>query len=154
MAFPAIMWFYHETLKKNSFKIIIRIFTVTFLVLAFILGFQQGFNVFNYNTWTLHSILVTITSFFFIADLNLMEESNFSENPHHKTNILLNTSLALYYFITIVLFGVSEYIDAYFTPEDNRYFWSFHNMVHVLKNVGLTVAFYLTVKTQPGTSGR
>lgn len=146
IAFPAIMWFYHETLIKRSFKILVRIFTAGFLILAAIFAFDQGLNVVNHNTWTLSSILTTITSFLFVADLNLMSEANFEKNRFHQTNILLNTSLAIYYSITIVWFALSDYVFSHFSYEDVRYFWSFHNAVHVLKNIGIGVAFYLCAK--------
>jgi hypothetical protein len=146
IAFPAIMWFFHETLVKRSLKIIVRIFTIGFLVLSLIFALQQGMNVLNYNTMTLSSILVTVTSFFFVADLNLMDESNFLNNRFHQTNIILNTSLALYYFITIIMFAVSDYVFSHTTPEDGRLFWASHNTLNILKNVGIAVAFYLSAK--------
>ena len=146
LAFPAIMWFYHETLNKRSFQYIIRIFTILFLIFAFISAVDQGLNTFNYNTWTVSSILIAITSLFFAADLNLMEHPNFAKNPHHKTNIILNTSLAVYYFIAFAVFASQVYIRSNFTNEDVDYFWSFHNLAHVLKNLGVTIAFYLSAK--------
>jgi hypothetical protein len=146
IAFPAIMLFYHETLVKRSLKIIVRIFTASFLVLATVSALDQGLNVMNYNTLTLGSILLTVTSFFFVGDLNLMDESKFASNPFHETNIIINTSLALYYFVTIVWFGLSDYVFAHFTYEDVRTFWTFHNAVQVLKNGGIAIAFYLCAK--------
>jgi hypothetical protein len=146
VAFPAIMLFYHETLIKKSFKVLVRIFTVIFLLLASIFAFQQGLTVVNNNSWTLSSALITITSFLFVGDLNLMDDSNFSKNPSHETNIILNTSLALYYFVTIVIFAVTGYIFSNLSTEDILYFWSFHNVAHVLKNIGVAFAFYLSGK--------
>lgn len=146
IAFPAIMWFYHETLIKRPLKIVIRIFTVIFLAAALIFAIQQGLNVPNYNTMTLSSILITVASFFFVADLNLMDESQFMNNPFHETNIILNTSLALYYFTTIIMFAISDYVFSQTTVEGARFFWACHNTLNVLKNVGVTVAFYLTAK--------
>jgi hypothetical protein len=146
VALPAIMWFYHETLIKRSLRFVVRIFTIAFLVLAFIFAFNQGMDVLNYNTWTLSSILITVTSFFFVADLNLMDESNFLNNRFHETNIILNTSLALYYFITVVMFAVSDYVFSHTTPEGGRFFWACHNSLNLLKNGGVTVAFYLSAK--------
>jgi hypothetical protein len=146
VAFPAIMVFYYETLSKRSLKILVRIFTIAFLVFALIFALEQGLNVVNYNTWILSSVLITATSFFFVADLNLMEQSIFLNNRFHETNIILNTSLALYYFVTIVLFALTNYIFSHFTPEDARYFWTFHNAIHVLKNGGIAVAFYLSTR--------
>lgn len=75
-----------------------------------------------------------------------MNETNFVSNRFHETNIILNTSLALYYFVTIVLFALSDYVFSHFAYEDVRYFWTFHNAVHVLKNGGIAMAFYLTAK--------
>jgi hypothetical protein len=146
IALPAIMWFYHETLIKRSFKILVRIFTIGFLVVVLIFAVNQGLSVPNYEVMTLSSILITVTSLFFVGDLNLMDQSAFVNNRFHQTNIILNTSLALYYFVTIVLFAVTDYIFSHFTPEDIRLFWCFHNAAHVLKNAGITVAFYLSAK--------
>jgi hypothetical protein len=146
IAFPAIMWFYHETLVKATLKMIIRVFTVVFLVLALISAIDQGLYVLNFNTMTLSSILVSITSFFFVADLKLMNDSDFSSNPFHETNIIVNTSLATYYFVTIVVFALTDYIDDHFSPEDARYMWVTHNAVHILKNLGLAFAFYIAAK--------
>jgi hypothetical protein len=145
-AFPAIMWFYHETLVKRSLKILVRVFTVGFLLLALIFALDQGLNVLNYNTMILSSILISITSFFFVGDLNLMDERNFTKGRFHETNIILNTSLALYYFFTIILFSLTDYVFTHLTAEDAIFFWGFHNALHVLKNVGVTVAFYLSAK--------
>lgn len=146
VALPAIMWFYHETLIKPSLKILVRIFSIGFLVLAVIFALQQGLNVLNYNTMMLASFLISLTSFFFVGDLNLMDAANFAKNQFHTTNIILNTSLALYYFATIFLFAVTDYIFSHFTPEDARIFWTFHNAIHVMKNGGIAVAFYLSAK--------
>jgi hypothetical protein len=146
VSFPAIMWFYHETLIKRSLKISVRIFTIVFLVLALIFALDQGLHVLNSNTMTLSSILITITSFFFVADLNLMDESSFAKNRFHETNIILNTSLALYYFATIVVFAIADYIFSNLSADDGRLFWSFHNAIHILKNCGIAVAFYLSAK--------
>jgi hypothetical protein len=146
IAFPAIMWFYHETLSRRFLKILVRIFMVSFLLLALVFALDQGLTVWNSNTMTLSSILITITSFFFVADLNLMDQSNFLKNRFHETNILLNTSLALYYFSTIVMFAVSGYVFSHTTPEGGRFFWSCHNGLNILKNIGLAFAFYLSAK--------
>lgn len=146
VAFPAIMWFYHETLVKQSLKILIRIFTIAFLIIASIFALIHGLAEMNNVTWIVSSLLITITSFFFVGDLRLMKESDFNKNRYHETNILLNTSLALYYFATIILFALSDHIFTHFTPEDIRYFWSFHNLAHVLKNAGVASAFYLSAK--------
>jgi hypothetical protein len=146
LAFPAIMWFYHETLVKRSLKILVRVFTIVFFVLALMFALDQGLNVLNYNTMILSSILITVSSFFFVGDLNLMDEANFTNNRFHETNIILNTSLALYYFSTIFLFAVTDYIFSHFTLEDSLYFWAVHNSIHISKNVGVTVAFYLSAK--------
>jgi hypothetical protein len=146
IAFPAIMWFYHETLINKSLKTIVRFFTIGFLILALIFGINQGLHVTNHNTWTLSSILITITSFFFVGDLNLMADSDFAKNRFHETNIILNTSLAFYYLATIILFTLMDYVFTHFTYEDMRYFWTFHNGAHVLKNVGIGLAFHLSAK--------
>jgi hypothetical protein len=146
VAFPAIMLFYHETLIKKSLKILVRIFTIVFLTCAIVFAFQQGLKIVNNNTWTLSSALITITSFLFVGDLNFMDDSNFTKNPFHQTNIILNTSLALYYFVTIVIFAATGYIFSNLSKEDIFYFWSFHNVAHVLKNIGVAVAFYLSAK--------
>jgi hypothetical protein len=146
IAFPVIMVFYHETLIKRSLKILVRIFTVVFLASALIFALHQGLVVVNSNTWTLSSILITITSFFFVGDLNLMDESSFLNSRFHETNVILNTSLALYYFSTIIMFAMTEYIFSHFTQDDIRFFWMFHNAAHVFKNVGITLAFYLSAK--------
>lgn len=150
VAFPAIMWFYHETLVKPILKITIRVFTILFLVLALISALDQGLNVLNYNTMTLSSILITITSFFFVADLNLMNAEDFAKNPFHKTNIILNTSLTIYYLATIIIFALSDYIYSNLSTEDTRFVWVSHNGTHVLKNVGIAIAFYLSAKRGVG----
>ena len=146
IAFPAIMWFYHETLINRSFKILVRIFIVGFLIIALVFAFDQGLNVLNHTTWTISSILTMIVSLLFVADLSLMSKSNFETNQFHQTNIILNTSLAIYYFVTIVWFSLSDYVFSNFSYEDVRYFWSFHNLAHGLKNIGIAVAFYLCTK--------
>lgn len=146
VGFPAIMWFYHETLVKRTLKILVRIFTIAFLILALIFALDQGLNVLNYNTMTLSSILITITSFFFVVDLKLMDDSNFLKNPFHETNILLNTSLATYYFVALVVFVLSNYVFYNHSPEDARNLWALHKAGHILKNIGIAVAFYLTAK--------
>jgi hypothetical protein len=145
-AFPAIMSFYHETLHKRSLKIIARIFTAVFLTLAIIFALGQGLNVMNTNTWTLSSVLITITSLFFVGDLNLMEERTFANNRYHHTNIILNTSLAFYYLVTTIMFAMADYVHTRLSSDDFYYFWDFHNVAHILKNTGLTVAFYLSFK--------
>lgn len=146
LCLPAIMWFYYVTMSKRTLKIVICIFTFTFLTLALILALREGLQVPNYFTMTLSSILITTTSFFFVGDLKLMDTSHFAKHQFHQTNILINTSLAFYYFITIILFAFTDYIFATTSPDDGRLFWSFHNAMHVLKNVGITLAFYLTAK--------
>ena len=146
LALPAIMWFYHETLTKKILKIIVRILTIGFLIVAFVLALKQGLNVNHYTTFTLSSILVTVTSLFFVVDLNLMDDAKFSTNKFHESNIILNTSLALYYFITIVIFAVSDYFFSTMSQKDSYLFWAFHNMIHMAKNVGIAVAFYLSIK--------
>jgi hypothetical protein len=147
VAFPAIMAFYHEILIKRSGKITVRVFTVVFLVSAIIFAAEQGLNVANHNTWMLSSILITITSLLFVVDLRLMDDSNFAKNHFHTTNIIINSSLAFYYFFTIILFAITDYVFSHFTPEDSRYFWIFHDAIYVLKNFGITVAFYLSAKS-------
>lgn len=151
ISFPTIMWFYHETVTKRSLKIVIRIFTLVFLISAAIFGFAQGFDVFNSNTFMLSSILITITSFFFVVDLNTMELSNFAKSPFHEANILLNTSLALYYFVTILLFALWDHIHSSFPVNEILNFYTFHNALHILKNIGITVAFYRIAQLQPTT---
>lgn len=151
IAFPAIMWFYHETVTKRPLKIIIRVFTIGFLALALIFGLEQGLaEANNTNTWALSSILITLTSFFFVADLNLMDDSNFLKSRFHESNIILNTSLALYYFITIIMFSISQYVFTHTAPEGVRLFWACHNALNVLKNAGIAVAFYLSAKSTQG----
>ncbi|HEY0652173.1 MAG TPA: hypothetical protein VGD65_03555 [Chryseosolibacter sp.] len=145
-AFPAIMWFYHETLIKRSLKVLTRIFTIAFLVVAVIFAVNEGMDTLSFKTWMVSSILITVTSFFFVADLNLMDASSFLNNPYHKTNIFINTSLALYYFITTVMFAVSDYVFAHSTREGGFAFWACHNMLNVMKNIGLAVAFYMSAK--------
>jgi hypothetical protein len=146
VSFPVIMWFYHETLTNRSLQMLVRIFTIGFLLSAMIFTLRQGLTVMNFNTLTLSSILLTITSFFFVADLNLMDQKSFSRNAFHETNIILNTSLGLYHFVTIVMFAVSDYAFAHLSLEDAYYFWAFHNVVNVSKNIGITVAFYLSAR--------
>ena len=123
-----------------------RIFTIGFFVLALIFAIDRGLYNTNFNTWMLSSILMSVTSLFFVADLNLMDQSTFTKNPFHESNILVNTSLALYYFVTVVVFALSDYVVTHTTLEGFLQFWNFHNTIHVLKNVGLTVAFYLCAK--------
>ena len=144
VAFPALMWFYHETLTKKSLKLLVRVFTAAFVILALIFALKQGIRITNFNTLTLSSILVTITSFFFVADHNLRDERSFARNPFHETNINLNTSLALYSFVTIVIFAVSDYVFARLSLEDAYLFWAGHNAINVAKNIGISVAFYFS----------
>ena len=146
VAFPAIMWFYHETLVNKTLKIIIRIFTTIFLILAVSSALHQGLHVLNFSTMTLSSILISITSFFFVADLRLMDDAAFSRNPFHQTNILLNTSLAAYYFVTILVFALTDYVYSTFQVEDARYVWASHNVIHIMKNFGIAASFYLAAK--------
>ncbi len=144
LAFPLIMLFYHETLSQRFMKILIRVFMGIFVLLAVIFGLKQGLLVNNYNTWTFSSVLITITSFFFVWDLSLMDHSNFTNNKFHLPNMVLNTSLAFYYFAATVFFLMSDYIFSHFSDDDIRYFWSFHNGVHILKNFGIAIAIVLS----------
>lgn len=146
VAFPAIMWFYHETLIKPILKLLVRIFCTLFLVLALALALLNGIHSPDYTIWMTSSILITLTSLFFVVDLNLMDASNFLNNPFHKTNILINTSLALYYFVTTVMFAVSDYVFAHATREGGFAFWACHNGLNILKNIGVAVAFYRSAK--------
>jgi hypothetical protein len=146
IAFPTIMLFYHEMLVKRSLKNLVRIITLVFLAIALISIFYHGLNVPNTYSMTLSSVLIMIVSLFFVADLNLMDPGDFAKNPFHQTNILLNTSLSVYYFTTIIIFAVTDYVHANTTIADARYVWASHNLMHVLKNVGLAVAFYLSAK--------
>ena len=141
ISLPVIMAFYHETLTKRTLKILVRLLTVVFLVVALIFAIKQGLAVNNFNTWTLSSIVVSVTSLFFVGDLNLMDESSFRKNVSHEANILLNTSLAVYYFATVVLFILTEYILANYKLADVLFIWTLHNTVHVLKNIGIDIAF-------------
>ncbi|HEY0739921.1 MAG TPA: hypothetical protein VGD40_00615 [Chryseosolibacter sp.] len=146
IAFPAIMWFYHEILMRRSLKNITRIFTVVFFVLTAIFIFRSGLNVLNHSIFMTSSILISITSLLFIRDLNLMDASDFLNNKFHQTNILLNTSLAVYYFATVIVFSVSDYVFANASAEGFRLFWGFHNILNVSKHVGFAIAFYLSSK--------
>jgi hypothetical protein len=146
IAFPAIMLFYHETLLTRSLKIFVRFFTVIFLVTALFSVLDQGLNVQNTYAMILSSILITITSLLFVADLNLMDPAQFAKNPFHETNIILNTSLAVYYFATIIIFAVTDYVHSHVALEDALWVWASHNTTHILKNAGVAVAFYLSAK--------
>ncbi|HEY0739920.1 MAG TPA: hypothetical protein VGD40_00610 [Chryseosolibacter sp.] len=146
IAFPAIMWFYHETLAKRSLKNVTRIFTLIFFLLAAVFIIKSGLQVVNHGLFMLSSILVSITSLLFIRDLNVMGDSDFLKNEFHKTNIFLNTSLATYYFATVIIFSVSDYVFASASEEEFNLFWAFHNILNISKNIGITAAFYLTAK--------
>lgn len=146
VAFPAIMWFYYETLIKKSLKNITRIFSLVFFVSATWLGFTVGLRVQNHELFMLSSILISITSLLFIRDLNIMNPSDFLKNQFHLTNIILNTSLALYYFATMIMFAISDYVFANASVEGSRLFWALHNALNIGKHVGIAVAFYLSTK--------
>lgn len=146
VAFPAIMWFYHETLIKRSLKMTVRIFCAFFFLLALIIVLQNGIRTPEYTIWMASSILITISSFFFVVDLHLMDFNNFLNNPFHKTNILINTSLALYYFITTVMFAVSDYVFAHTSREGGFAFWACHNGLNILKHIGIAAAFVMSAK--------
>lgn len=146
VAFPAIMWFYHETLIKKSLKHITLIFTAVFFLFAGIFIFRSGLNVLNHNMFMTSSILVSITSLLFLRDLNLMDASDFLKNKFHQTNIVLNSSLAVYYFATVIVFAVSDYVFANASPEGFRLFWGFHNILNISKNIGIAFAYYLSGK--------
>lgn len=148
LALPAIMIFYHEVLGRRSLKLLVRIFTVIFLLATLISILDQGLNVPNTYSMTMSSILVTITSILFVADLKLMDPADFAKNPFHHTNIIVNTSLAIYYFATIIIFAASDYIYLHLTIGDSLYVWASHNATHVLKNAGLAIAFYSSAKSE------
>lgn len=147
VAFPAIMAFYHEILIKRFTKIFIPLLTAAFFLTAITVATDQGMNVANNITWSLSSVLITAVSFLFVAGLRLMDDSTFSKNQFHVTNIIINSSLGIYYFVTVIFFAARTYIFSHFSPDDIRYFWIFHNALNMLKNFGIAVAFYLSAKT-------
>ncbi|HEY0739919.1 MAG TPA: hypothetical protein VGD40_00605 [Chryseosolibacter sp.] len=146
LSFPVVMWFYHEILVRKSLKNATRIFTVIVFVLGMILFLRSGMNVMHHGLFLIASILISISSLLFIRDLNLMTASDFFTNKFHKTNIILNTSLALYSFTAVIVFSVSDYVYENASREGFRFFWAFHNALNILKNIGIAIAFYLSAK--------
>lgn len=146
LALPATMLFYQETLVKRELRILTHIFTIVFLIVALFLALDQGLIVANHNTWTLSSVLLAIASLLFVGDLNLMDETTFTKNRFHQTNILLNTSLAFYHIMTTIVFLSADYVFTHVSPEDFNLFWGSQNVAHILKNIGFAVAFYLSSK--------
>lgn len=146
VAFPAIMWFYHETLIKKSLKKVTKVLTVIFFVFALIFIYKSGLNVLNHSIFLTSSIIISVTSLLFLRDLNLMNASDFLKNKYHQTNILLNCSLAVYYFATVIIFSTSDYVFANASAEGFRLFWGFHNLLNISKNIGISIAFYRSAK--------
>ncbi|HEY0652615.1 MAG TPA: hypothetical protein VGD65_05780 [Chryseosolibacter sp.] len=132
--------FFHKKASKYQY-ITILIFALT--VVSYF-SFNSGLTLSNY-IGPISSAILGINSLLYFYFISTMIVERYFD-MHLFSNFAVNASLSLYFFTTIILFSFMDFAFTELTIEQERSFWSIHNIINILKNIGIALGFFLSGK--------
>jgi hypothetical protein len=148
IAFVLLNLFYHQILFIKRARIVQYITGAIFLISMVWFGTETGFSKPSNYTWAISSAGFALYSFLYFYFIPLMIVERYLD-LHLFSNVVLNISLCLYFVTSIILFFFMDFVFANQTIEEARAFWSIHNIINILKNFGIALAFFLSGKRKP-----
>lgn len=143
--FILISVFCYKILFQNKARLFLYFGSVTFLVSLVVLGVVKGFLFPNNYLWSISSFILGTYSILYFCFIPFMIIERYFDK-HLFSNIILTSSLCLYCFASVILFIFMDFVFANLTADQAKGFWSIYNIINVLKNVGITLAFFLSGK--------
>jgi hypothetical protein len=144
-AFGLLSVFYYQIIFAKRSSLIQYFTTLLFLISMFTLGLNGFFLYANNYVWAISSIILGLYSilyFYFIP--HMVIERYLDQNLF--SNFVLNASLSVYFLTSIILFLFMDFVFMHLSVAEAKAFWSIHNIVNILKNLGIAFAFFLSGK--------
>ena len=145
--FIILTWFYYELVYKKRSDLVMLVTIGTYIAVLLTCIFYQGiFKTYSF-LWTTGSVIISIHALVYIFNVPRMVVDRYFDN-NFFSNLIFNASLLFYFSMTILIFFVAESIFASENTDTIKAFWSVHNMLNIVKNIGLAIGFYYTGKRQ------
>jgi hypothetical protein len=144
-AFILLNGFYYLILFQKEGKKILLIVSCIFAIMLIIVALITGFGQVDSRFWVLCSGILAFNSILYFCSVPSMIVERYFDK-YLFSNLVLNASFLLYFFTSIILFIFMDFVFSQLTPNEARSFWSIHNIINVLKNVGIALAFFLSGK--------
>jgi hypothetical protein len=145
IAFCFLSAFYRQIIFAKRASLVQYITIFVFLISLALLGVSGALDYPNNYVWAISSLILAINSILYFYFLPHMVVARYLDQ-NLFSNFVLNASLSLYFFTSIILFSFMDFVFNHLSVAEAKAFWSIHNIVNILKNLGIAFAFFLSGK--------
>jgi hypothetical protein len=141
--FVLISLFYFELVFKKRLGYVLYVGGIIYsmvLVWQFLNSHLTGL---QSTLWAIEGFIIGSYGIIYITNLHNMVVDRLLDKNLHSYQII-NASFLFYFLTTLILFFSTDYVLTETDPDTSRIFWSFHNIVNTLKNIGLAIGLYYT----------
>jgi hypothetical protein len=146
--FVAYTIYYHLLMGTGWFRFLLGFGTLVYASSVITSVHLLGTSTFHNYTWAVGNTLLSVYGIAYLSQISRMPLQRYIDR-HLYSNLIVNFSVVAYFTATLFMVLVSNYVFTQLTPNEGRLFWSFHNLVNILKNIGLAVGLYYSGRREP-----
>lgn len=148
MSFITLTAFYYELGFKKRFVFLLTMAFVVFNISTiYFAGSALNTKPLTFY-WAINASIIVFLSIAYMAILPSMQIERFLDRCLYS-NLAINIFILIYFTGAAIIFCFAEFVFTNLTPNEARIFWTSHNILNILKNVGIAVGLFLTGKRDP-----
>jgi hypothetical protein len=105
----------------------------------------DGIFVMQSTLWTTGAAIIAFHSLVFTSG-RFTKSAEALLDLNLDCKLIINGSVSLYFMASLFFFVVATYFFEELSAPMRQLSWSFHNIINIMKNIGLAIGFYYTGK--------
>ncbi|HEY0656508.1 MAG TPA: hypothetical protein VGD65_25420 [Chryseosolibacter sp.] len=147
MQFGIITGFYYNVVYKKraglAMSILIGVYVAILLFSLINYGIRENLTF----LWAVGSLIIAIHCLSYVFNVNSMVLDRYFD-IHLLSNVIFNTTFFGYGTMTFFIFLLTNIVFSNHDAETIDAFWSLHNIINILKNIGFAIGFYYIGKRE------
>jgi hypothetical protein len=144
--FLVVIIIYVTLLKQRA------VFFLAITILLYLIGIiativMIGINVYHNYMWALSGFLLSTLCMVYLNVVNVRAKE-FGDNKDIYNTLAMNASFLFYFLATFLFFLYADWVFKEKNSDMLGFMWAYHNVIGIMKNIGLAVAIFLTGKAK------